>query len=256
MWRTGIAAATVLCFACAVRADFTPPTPPNLQIRGEEVTADSELSCWVTLGIENTGVPDKLAGWQLVLQIVPVDDPHHATVLIPNINDESYPHPDVTTPHYVFSSSDYFSHLSYLDSAYGDVYYFGDMASDPLVGEEVPASGKNLIRFQLTSSDIGRFNILAVPDDGTGTYSAWVAADSTLRSFDVVAVDGQPQWAVASVVFGTPEPHSAAILSSGLVVAVLYWQLFRKGRRLGSVVPLLRRLDVLQVKTVDFPVPR
>jgi hypothetical protein len=244
MWRTGIAAATVLYFACAVRADFTPPNPPNLQIRGVVEPIGSELSWWLTLGIENTDVSDKLKGWQLVLQI---DDPLHANV---SITDWGVP------DSYVLASGStglfYYPELASDAGLPGDGYVelFGDSTNDPeVVRSDVK---QNLLKIQLTADYAECFNIRVVPDDGLGTCSNWWSLDYSSRNFDVFAVDDQSPWIVASI----PEPQNGVTLSSGLIAAVLYWELFRKGRRLRSVVPLLRCLNVLQVKTVHLPVPR
>lgn len=226
MRRTALATAMLACLALSVRAD----TPANLKIVGQNVATNSRTSCWITLGIENTGTVLPLSAWQLVLQIVPVNLPM-GTVSITGI----------ATPSYVFGDGP--TANFYWDPSYSFGDLFTDLADNPPV--PVPANGRNLLQIHLTSSDaIGRFNILAVHDDGSGMCSNWVSSDLVPRNFDIASIDGAQKDIVASVQFGVvPEPSGGCLLGSGLigiaVIAVLCHQ--RHKARLSALYQHLPR---------------
>jgi hypothetical protein len=233
MWRTGVAAAIALCFAQATCAENL----PNLLIVGEEAAAGAESSCWVTLRIQNTGISDRLSGWQLVCQVVPLGDAS-GTVSIT----------DFATPsEYVFSDGSWGIDSVY-DPAFGDIFFdTAKSKSDDLpYGVEVPPSGKNLLQIKLISSDaVGSFGILVVPDDGTGTYSNWISPDPLPmpNNFDVAPVPGGPEGVVASVEFGSvPEPPGSLMLVSGAVAMMLFGVAYRRCRLTFRLLPENREL--------------
>lgn len=242
MQKTGIAVAIVLCLAQAVYSENL----PNLQIVGEEVkVAGSESSCWITLGIENTGTQNSLLSWQVVLQIVPVGNaPSNAF-----FNDLPMP-ADYTPIHYVFDDSSFGIGRSDVTP---HVTSFSDMV---LNGVEVPSSGKNLLRLNLTSPDaVGTYDIVLAPYSGPETGSYWLDNYWGAHAFDVAPPPERPDDVVATVVFSAiPEPPSGLMLLSGVVAMTLLGVVCRRhSPHTGPFCCRTRPVKSFDVKANRFP---
>lgn len=186
----------------------------NLQIVGDEVVVDAPgVSCWITLGIENTGTEERMFSWQAVLQIVPVDDAPS------NVFFDDLPSSKDHEPvNYVFSDDSFGIALS-------DVAPYVTLFSDFVFNSvEVPSSGKNLLQLKLTCpAAFGRYDIYLLPNNEFDTGSFWYDSSGAIHEFGMIPVSDRPDsHVVVSVEFNAiPEPSSIVMLVSGVAAILL-----------------------------------
>lgn len=206
MWKTGITAAFLSCFAQTAYSEY-------LRIVGQTWMAGSEPSCSITLEIENTGPPDVLlSGWQLVLQIVPVGDaPENASFAYLL---------DYTPTDYVFGSQSFGISRS---GASPTLTTFLDFSTAPDGAVHVQPPNNNLLQFSLISPDaVGTYDIVLAPCNEPDIGSHWLDSDWGAHAFDVAPPPERPDNVVATVVFSAiPEPPSSLMLVSGVVAMTL-----------------------------------
>ena len=207
MWKISLALAVVLlCVSTAFAVDL------NLQLSGEQATADSNSSCWITLRVANTGIEKQLRMWSLLLEIVP-DFGYSGSVSIADFaKPADYVFGDLSVGIFPFTEGYMFS----------DGYY--NEANPSSGGIDVSSSGANLLQIELMPVNAkGRFNVLVVPNDDNGVGSNWISDDGETHDFSIASVSDRPNTAiVASVEFGVvPEPPCGRILLSGIVVLTL-----------------------------------
>ncbi|MHB1034073.1 MAG: hypothetical protein ACYC35_08385 [Pirellulales bacterium] len=227
MRKITIAATVVLCLAQIARAESL----ANLRIVGEQVKISaSESSHWLTLGIENTGIEERPVVWQVVFQIVPVDDSTGTVV----IKDFARP------PAYMFGDAAY--EIIRSDQSPLGTTFSG--ATSDLAGAEVLSTGMNLLQIELASSDAtGRFDIVAVSDEQIDLGSNWISPEFNAYEFAVVPVSDRPQTrVVASVEFiSAPEPPSGLMLLAGVATLAVPWVARRKPSQRNGL-PCSRRI--------------
>ena len=218
MQKTILGATLFLSVAHMVCAD----SPPNLQITGEEITVNAtQSSCWLTLGIENTGITNSLLSWQVSLQIVPIGAAPD-TAVFTELD-------DYTPTNYVFGSFSWGIIRSDMPAGDAD---FSDMAKSGFDGT-VPSSGKNLLHLLFMCPDAtGRFDIRLVPyNELEYTGSFWSDNNFITSPFDVVPVSDRPgSDIVASIEFlPVPEPSTILMLASviiSVIINALEWRRF------------------------------
>ncbi len=210
MWKTGVAAAIVLCFAQTAWAG-------NLVIVGGPITwiPSAEPSCQFVLGVDNTGASGPLIGWQLRCEIVPALDAI-GTVSFGAIN---------APPNYVFGdlyrATKTAASTSSMLVATDDITNGGDpfdLLTEPVT---VLETGMGLLEVELTSfGAAGRFDVVVAVE--TETDSIWWSDTLVTTAFDI-NTPGWPSPIVESVVFGIPEPSDVVLLLSGVIVLAIGW---------------------------------
>lgn len=208
MWKTSVGTVVVLWLAQTAYGE-------PCRIVGE-TRADSEISRFVTLKVENPGSEGiSMSSWQLVCQIVPtVDSPKNA--FFTKLSDY--------TPASYFVFGNQSGAYRGDDSPLGTAFW---AFSASLSGVEVQPPNTNLLQFSLTSPDaVGTFDIVLTPYAEPETGSFWIDSSGKLQPFDA----GRSDRVVATVVFSAiPEPPSGPMLLSGFAAfLVSAWGARRK----------------------------
>ncbi|MCX7429093.1 MAG: hypothetical protein NTW96_26145 [Planctomycetia bacterium] len=190
-------------------------------------TDDPSPICYVGI-VNDQGLTDCLAGWQLKLVIVPIGDAtgqlRFGMADLPRLEAEEYllwgdsgvldgpdppPEPLITGP--------------------ADEVVIGDYALSGF-GSEIPASVKTLAKMSFVASGDahGAFGLAVVPGPDS---SFWASLDpveftAVIHAYGNVPATGD-RVVVGRVLVGVPEPHVLAMLVTGIVFLLV------GGRRLG-----------------------
>jgi len=188
--------------------------------RGIACTAGDSPSCLLTLGVDNTGTPLGLTGWQLQVAIVPSPDASGSVHFGSIVEPPNYVFDGIT--HEIVRSSE--STLDFL-LASDDIFFPVLMEeTDPI---SIPPTGMNLLQVELNFIQAaGRFDIVVLADSGADSF--WYS-----DTFDQMPLDVESPFGQAGVVESlaiVPEPSSLSMFLSAAGVIVF----FRRQKRGGA----------------------